>query len=409
MPTFTYKGRNRMNEVVTGEREAANQNELRSLLRREQIMVTQASKKASEIRLPKINISRKKVTSKELAVFTRQFSVMIDAGLPLVQCLNILANQQANIFFKEILEKIREDVEQGSTLAEALTKHPKVFEPLYTNMVEAGETGGALDIILQRLSVLIEKVVKLKRNVISALVYPSVVILVAVVAVALLMLFVIPQFEQMYLGLLGPGELLPLPTRIVMGVSSFVSGWGGFAILIAMIGLTVGTIFYYKTEKGRLRIDSLLLKLPILGSILRKITVARFSRILSTLMSSGVAILQSLMIAARTAGNVVVENAIFEVRESVERGENLADPLKETEVFPDMVCQMVGVGEETGALDSMLGKIADFYEEEVDAAVADLLALLEPMMIVFLGVTIGGIVISMYLPLFTLIGKLAAS
>ena len=408
MPTFTYKGRNRMNEIVTGEREAANQSELRSLLRKEQIMVTQASKKAVEISLPKIKIARKKVTSKELAVFTRQFSVMIDAGLPLVQCLSILANQQVNMFFKETLEEIREDVEQGSTLAEAFMKYPKIFDPLYTNMVEAGETGGALDLILQRLSVLIEKVVKLKRSVISALVYPSIVILVAVVAVAILMVFIIPQFEQIYLGLLGPSELLPLPTRIVMGISSFISGWGGFIILITVIGLTVGTIFYYRTEKGRLRIDSILLKLPVIGVILRKIAVARFSRILSTLMSSGVPILQALMIAARTAGNVVIENAISEVRTSVERGENLADPLKETEVFPDMVCQMIGVGEETGALDAMLGKIADFYEEEVDAAVADLLALIEPIMIVVLGVTIGGIVISMYLPLFTLIGKLAA-
>jgi type IV pilus assembly protein PilC len=406
MPTFVFKGRNRLNEMVSGEREAASQDELRALLRREQIVLTQASEKGREIAIPKLG-RNKKVKAKELAVFTRQFSVMIDAGLPLVQCLDILAEQQQNAFFKDVLRQVRQNVEEGTTLHAALEKHPKVFDGLYSHMVEAGETGGVLDLILQRLATLIEKVVKLKRSIVSASIYPAAVVLVAVIAVAVIMIVVIPQFEAIFIGLLGPGEQLPLPTRIVMGISNFLAGWGGLAILGALIGLAVGIRTYYKTEKGRWHIDSLLLKLPIFGSILRKIAVARFSRILSTLLSSGVPILQSLDITAKTAGNVVIEDAILKIRAGVERGENFVDPLKATDVFPHMVGQMVGVGEQTGALDAMLGKIADFYEDEVDTAIADLLAMIEPALIAFLGVTIGSIVISMYLPLFTLIGKLA--
>jgi len=393
--------------MVAGERDAANQNELRALLRREQIVLTQASEKGRVVSIPKLG-RRKKVNAKELAVFTRQFSVMIDAGLPLVQCLDILAEQQNNAFFKDVLRQVRQNVEEGSTLYAALERHPKVFDALYTHMVEAGETGGVLDLILQRLATLIEKVVKLKRSIVSASIYPAAVILVAIAAIATIMVVVIPQFEQIFIGLLGPGELHPLPTRIVMGISSFLAGWGGLALLITIIGLSVAVRFYYKTEKGRWTIDTLLLKLPIFGSILRKIAVARFSRILSTLLSSGVPILQSLEITAKTAGNVVIENAILKIRAGVERGENFVDPLKATDVFPHMVGQMVGVGEQTGALDAMLGKIADFYEEEVDSAIADLLAMIEPVLIAFLGVTIGSIVISMYLPLFSLIGKLAS-
>lgn len=407
MPTYAFKGRNRLNELVTGERDAASQDELRSLLRREQIVMTQASEKGREFAVPKLG-RRKKVKAKELAVFTRQFSVMIDAGLPLVQCIDILAEQQNNVYFKEVLRQVRQNVEEGATLYQAFEKHPKVFDALYTHMVEAGETGGVLDLILQRLATLIEKVVKLKRSIISASIYPAAVILVAVAAIAVIMIVVIPQFEQIFLGLLGPGELLPLPTRIVMGISRFMAGWGGLAILAAIIGLAVGTSFYYKTPKGRWQIDTVLLKLPIFGSILRKIAVARFSRILSTLLSSGVPILQSLEITAKTAGNIVIEDAILKVRAGVERGESFVDPLKATEVFPHMVGQMIGVGEQTGALDAMLGKIADFYEDEVDSAIADLLAMIEPALIAFLGVTIGSIVISMYLPLFTLIGKLSS-
>lgn len=407
MPTFVYKGRNRLNEMVSGEREAASQDELRALLRREQVVLTQASEKGREFSIPKLG-AKKKVKAKELSVFTRQFSVMIDAGLPLVQCLDILAQQQQNPFFKDVLNQVRQHVEEGSTLHSALEKHPKVFDNLYTSMVEAGETGGVLDLILQRLATLIEKVVKLKRSIVSASIYPAAVIFVAIAAVAIIMVVVIPQFEQIFLGLLGPGEALPLPTRIVMAISNFLAGWGGIATLIALIGIAVGTRYYYKTPKGRHQIDAILLKLPIFGSILRKIAVARFSRILSTLLSSGVPILQSLEITAKTAGNVIVEDAIMKVRAGVERGENFVEPLKATEVFPHMVGQMVGVGEQTGALDAMLGKIADFYEDEVDSAIADLLALIEPALIAFLGVTIGSIVISMYLPLFTLIGKLAS-
>lgn len=406
MATFTYKGRNRLNEVVSGEREAQSQEELRNLLKREQITMTQASEKAGDIKIPKLG-RKKKVKAKDLAVFTRQFSVMIDAGLPLVQCIEILAQQQPNPFFMEVLTQVRQDVEEGATLASALSKHPKVFDNLYTHMVEAGETGGVLDLILQRLATLIEKVVKLKRSIVSASIYPAAVIFVAIAAVAVIMIVVIPQFQTIFIGLLGPGEALPLPTRIVMMISNFLAGWGGLAMLVVMIAGGVGFKFYYATEKGRYNIDKILLKLPIFGSILRKIAVARFSRILSTLLSSGVPILQSLEITAKTAGNVIIQNAVLAVRDGVERGENFVDPLKETEVFPEMVSQMIGVGEQTGAMDAMLGKIADFYEDEVDAAIADLLALIEPALIGFLGVTIGSIVISMYLPLFTLIGKLA--
>lgn len=406
MPTYVFKGRNQLNEIVVGERVADNRDALRQILRREQVTLTSVKEKGREIGIPKIG-GRKKVAAKDLSVFTRQFSVMIDAGLPLVQCLEILAQQQDNKYFQQILMQVRQDVEEGSTLASSMARHPRVFDQLYANMVDAGETGGILDLILQRLSTFIEKIVKLKRDVVSAMIYPVAVILLAVVAVAVIMVVVIPQFKNIFLGLLGPGEQLPLPTRIVTGISSFMAGWGGLVILIAVIGAAVGIRFYYKTPSGRKFIDRLLLKIPILGSIFQKIAVARFSRTLSTLLSSGVPILQSLDITARTSGNVIIEAAIIEVRVGVERGESFVEPLKATEVFPHMVAQMVGIGEQTGALDAMLGKIADFYEQEVDAAIANLLTLIEPLLIAFLGVTIGSIVIAMYLPLFTLIGKLS--
>ena len=406
MPTYVFKGRNRLNEIVVGERVADNRDSLRQILRREQVTLTSVKEKGREVGIPKLG-GRKKVKAKDLSIFTRQFSVMIDAGLPLVQCLEILAQQQDNKYFQQILLQVRQDVEEGSTLSAAMARHPRVFDQLYSNMVEAGETGGILDLILQRLSTFIEKIVKLKRDVISALIYPSAVVLLAVVAVAVIMVVVIPQFQNIFLGLLGPGELLPLPTRIVIGISNFLAGWGGLGILVLIIASVVGIRFYYKTTGGRKIIDRILLKLPIFGKILQKIAVARFSRTLSTLLSSGVPILQSLDITARTAGNVIIEEAIISVRTGVERGENFVDPLRATEVFPNMVSQMVGIGEQTGALDAMLGKIADFYEQEVDAAIANLLTLMEPLLIGFLGVTIGSIVIAMYLPLFTLIGKLA--
>jgi type IV pilus assembly protein PilC len=408
MPTYVFKGRNRLNETVGGERVADNREALRQLLRKEQITLTSVKEKGREMSIPKLG-GRKKVKAKELSIFTRQFSVMIDAGLPLVQCLDILATQQENKHFQQVLMQVRQDVEEGSTLAAAMARHPKVFDQLYSNMVEAGETGGILDIILQRLSTFIEKIVKLKRDVVSAMIYPVAVIVIATLVIAVILIFVIPQFQNIFMGLLGPGEELPLPTRIVVSASNFLAGWGGLAILAAIIGSVIGLRSYYKTANGRRTMDRLTLKLPLFGNIMRKIAVARFSRTLSTLLSSGVPILQSLDITARTAGNVVIEEAILKVRAGVERGESFVDPLKATEVFPHMVAQMIGIGEQTGALDAMLGKIADFYEQEVDSAIANLLTLIEPVMIGFLGVTIGGIVIAMYLPLFTLIGKLAQS
>ena len=407
MPTYVFKGRNKLNEIVVGERVADNRDALRQILRREQVTLTSVKEKGREIGIPKIG-GRKKVKSKDLSIFTRQFSVMIDAGLPLVQCLEILAQQQDNKYFQQVLLQVRQDVEEGSTLAAAMGRHSRVFDQLYSNMVEAGETGGILDLILQRLSTFIEKLVKLKRDVISAMIYPTAVIVMAIAAVAVIMVVVIPQFEQIFLGLLGPGEQLPLPTRIVVGISNFLAGWGGLVILVGLIASVIGLRLYYKTPGGRRVIDRLMLKTPIIGPILRKVAVARFARTLSTLLSSGVPILQSLDITARTAGNVIVEEAITSVRAGVERGENFVDPLKATEVFPHMVAQMVGIGEQTGALDAMLGKIADFYEQEVDAAIANLLTLMEPLLIGFLGVTIGSIVIAMYMPLFTLIGKLSS-
>jgi type IV pilus assembly protein PilC len=406
MPTYVFKGRNRLNEIVVGERVADNREALRQILRKEQVTLTSVKEKGREIGIPKIG-GRKKVKAKELSIFTRQFSVMIDAGLPLVQCLEILAQQQENKYFQQTLLQVRQDVEEGSTLAGAMSRHPKVFDQLYSNMVEAGETGGILDLILQRLSTFIEKIVKLKRDIISAMIYPSAVVLLAIVAVAVIMIVVIPQFQNIFMGLLGPGEQLPLPTRIVVGISNFLASWGGLAILLVAIGAVVAIRFYYKTPNGHRNIDRFLLKIPILGDIFRKIAVARFSRTLSTLLSSGVPILQSLEITARTSGNVIIEEAIVKVRAGVERGESFVEPLKATEVFPHMVAQMIGIGEQTGALDAMLGKIADFYEQEVDAAIANLLTLIEPLLIGFLGVTIGSIVIAMYLPLFTLIGKLS--
>ena len=407
MPTYVFKGRNRLGEVIVGERPADSREVLRQLLRREQVMLTSVKEKGREIAVPKIGGGRKKVKAKELAIFTRQFSVMIDAGLPLVQCLEILAQQQDSKNFAMVLTQTRQDVEEGSTLAAAMARHPKVFDQLFVNMVEAGEAGGILDLILQRLSTYIEKIVKLRRDVVSAMIYPAAVVVIAIAVVAVIMVFVIPSFQSIFTGLLGPGELLPLPTRIVVGISDFLAGIGGLVILGVIVAAVIGIRSYYKTPKGQRMLDGLMLKIPIFGMILRKIAVARFSRTLSTLLSSGVPILQSLDITARTAGNVILEEAIGKIRIGVERGESVVEPLRATDIFPNMVAQMVGIGEQTGALDAMLGKIADFYEQEVDSAIASLLTLIEPVMIGFLGVTIGSIVISMYLPLFTLIGKMS--
>jgi type IV pilus assembly protein PilC len=405
MPVYVFKGRNRGNEVVVGERFAPDRQTLENLLRREQVIVTSVKEKGKEVAIPKFG-KRQKVASKELAIFTRQFSVMIDAGLPLVQCLDILGNQQTNNYFKQTILQVRSDVEAGMTLAESMSRHPKVFEPLFVNMIAAGETGGILDLILQRLSTYIEKIVKLKSDIKSALIYPAAVIVLAVVVVAVIMVVVIPAFKNIFEGMLGPGESLPLPTEIVITISDFMASyWWIMVILIG--GASYAFRSYYETSNGRRMIDGLLLKLPVMGDVLRKIAVARFSRTLATLLSSGVPILESLDITGRTAGNVVIQEAIMKVRAGIEQGQTIVEPLKATGIFPAMVSQMIGVGEQTGALDSMLSKIADFYEQEVDSAIANMLTLIEPVMIVFLGVTIGGIVISMYLPLFVLIGRLA--
>jgi type IV pilus assembly protein PilC len=404
MPTYVFKGRNRLNEIVVGERTAADRASLEAMLRREQVILTTAREKGREISLPKVG--REKVKSKDLSLFTRQFSVMLDAGLPLVQCLEILGQQQDNKGFQKVIFGTRGDVEAGMTLADAMGKHPRVFEPLFTNMIAAGETGGILDVILQRLSTYLEKMVKLKSDVKSALIYPIAVIGISVIVISVIMVVVIPAFKNIFEGLLGPGERLPWLTEVVVSLSLFMAGyWWLIAIVIGIV--VFASKSWYKTEKGHYIIDSLTLKLPVLGPIMRKIAVARFSRTLSTLMSSGVPILESLEITARTAGNVVISQAIHKVRTGIEQGQTFVEPLKASAVFPIMVSQMIGVGEQTGALDAMLSKIADFYEQEVDAAIANLLSLMEPAMILFLGVTIGTIVIAMYMPLFTLIGKLA--
>jgi type IV pilus assembly protein PilC len=404
MPTYVYKGRNRLNEMVVGERVAADRAALEAMLRREQVILTSAREKGREISLPKVG--REKVKHKDLALFTRQFSVMLDAGLPLVQCLEILGQQQDNKTFQKIIFQVRSDVEAGMTLADSMAKHPRVFEPLYTNMVAAGETGGILDIILQRLSTYLEKMVKLKSDVKSALIYPIAVIVISIIVISIIMIVVIPAFKNIFEGLLGPGEKLPWLTEFVVSLSQFMAGYWWLIALV--IGIAVFAMkAWYKTDKGQHFIDGMTLRLPVVGQIMRKIAVSRFSRTLSTLLSSGVPILESLEITARTAGNIIVAEAIQKVRAGVEQGQTFVEPLKASGVFPIMVSQMIGVGEQTGALDAMLSKIADFYEQEVDAAIANLLSLMEPAMIMFLGVTIGTIVIAMYLPLFSLIGKLA--
>jgi len=370
-------------------------------LRRQQITPTKMSEKGKEFNLPTFGGS---VKAKELAVFTRQFSVMIDAGLPLVQCLEILASQQENKLFQKVLTGTRAAVEGGSNLSAAMKQYPKVFDPLYSNMVEAGETGGILDTILQRLSTYIEKNVKLKAAVKSALIYPIGVISIAAGVITLLLWKVVPIFATLFAGL---GVDLPLPTKIVIGLSNFVGSIFGLLIVVGGAAGIFGMKIWYGTPQGRYLIDSAVLKLPVLGILMRKIAVARFTRTLGTLISSGVPILEGLDITARTSGNAVVEKALFQVRKALEEGKSLTEPLKDSAVFPGMVTQMIAVGEQTGAMDAMLQKIADFYEDEVDSAVKDLLTALEPIMIVFLGVVVGGVVISMYLPLFTLIGKLS--
>ena len=401
MPVFTFSGKTAGGEKVSGDRVAENKQVLQQQLRKERITPTAIKEKGKEFVMPMIGTA--KVPVKDIAIFFRQFSVMIDAGLPLVQCLEILAANQENVTFQKCLTTVRTTVEGGATLANAMRQHPKIFDDLTTNMIEAGETGGILDVILQRLATYVEKAVKLKAAVKSAMVYPVSVISIAGIIVGGLLKWVVPIFANLFAGL---GVELPLPTRIVMGASAFVGhfGWMLFPLGIALV---VGIKYARANPKGRLFLDGLLLKLPVLGSILRKIAVARFTRTLGTLITSGVPILEGLSITARTSGNAVLETSLMKVRKAVEEGRTIVDPLKESGVFPNMVVQMIGVGEATGAMDAMLQKIADFYEDEVDAAIKNMLTLLEPAMIGTLGVVVGGIVISLYMPLFSMISKLA--
>lgn len=403
MPVYVYRGRNtRTNESITGERFSTNAQQLAAMLRREMIApVSIEEKKTAESK--GLGFLRKKVSQGEVAIFTRQFSVMLDAGLPLVQCLQAIGEQHPNLAFRKVLEQVRIDVESGSTLSAAMAKHPRTFDSLYTNMIAAGETGGILDTILQRLAAFIEKIVKLKRALRSAMIYPGIILSIAVIVVAVILWKVVPVFRTLFEGF---NVQLPLPTRIVIGLSSFIGNYGVFVLAALGVGL-FGVRSYYRTENGRLVIDRLLLRIPVLGDIFRKIGVARFTRTLATLLSSGVAILEALEITASTAGNAILEGTIRRIRRNIEEGKSINEPMRESKFFPPMVTQMVAVGESTGELDTMLVKVADYYEDEVDVTVANLLTILEPVMLVFLGVIVGGIVISMYLPLFKLIQVLS--
>ena len=401
MPVFTFSGKNANGEKVTGERNAVNKEALASQLRRERITPGPIRQKGKEFNMPTFGSG--KVSTKEIAIFFRQFSVMIDAGLPLVQCLEILAANQENQAFQKTLTGVRTTVEGGATLANAMRQYPKVFDDLTTNMIEAGEMGGILDTILQRLAAYVEKAVKLRAAVKSALIYPVSVVSLAFLIVGALLKWVVPIFANLFAGL---GVALPLPTRIVMGLSAFVGHFWWFFIL-GVVGLFFGIKQIRKDPRGRYYLDYAMLKFPVVGILLRKIAVARFTRTLGTLITSGVPILEALSVTAKTSGNSVLEEALMKVRKAIEEGRTIVDPLRECGVFPNMVTQMIGVGEATGAMDSMLQKIADFYEDEVDSATKDMLAMLEPVIIGLLGVMIGGIVISLYMPLFSMIAKLA--
>lgn len=401
MPVYTWVGRARGGEIRKGEIEAANEAQVRLQLRRLRVIPTKIKAKPKDISeyLPFL---KPKIAHKDVVIFTRQFATMIDAGLPLVQGLDILAKQQENKSLQRILTEIKEDVEKGSTFAEALEKHPKLFDKLYVNMVAAGEVGGILDNVLNRLALYMEKAEKLKKKVKGALVYPAVVVSVAIVVIAVILIFVIPVFQEMFAGM---GQALPLPTQVVVNLSNFVKG---NIIYMIVAGFLIGYAFkrFYRTEKGKQMVDRYLIRAPVFGPLLRKVAVARFTSTLSTMLKSGVPILDSLDIVARTAGNKVVEAALIKTKSAIKEGQPMSEPLAETEVFPPMVVQMIGVGEATGELDAMLSKIAEFYEEEVDAAVEALTSMLEPLLMVFLGGTIGGLVISMYLPIFSMAGAI---
>ncbi|OHB30340.1 MAG: pilus assembly protein PilC [Desulfuromonadaceae bacterium GWC2_58_13] len=401
MPKFSWEGKNRTGQVQKGEMEASTEAAVNAQLRRMGIMPSKVKARGKgldkDLKIPGF---APKITTKDLVVFTRQFATMIDAGLPLVQCLDILGRQQDNKTFKKILVNVKESVESGSTFADALKKHPKAFDDLYVNLVAAGEVGGILDTILNRLAAYIEKALKLKKQVKSAMTYPTTIIGIALVVVSVILVFVIPAFEKMFADF---GGALPAPTQIVINISNFIQKYI-LVIIAGMFGTVWGFKRIYKTEKGRATIDKYALKAPVFGILIRKVAVAKFTRTLGTMISSGVPILDGLDIVAKTAGNKTVEKAIYKVRQSISEGKTIAEPLEQSGVFPPMVCQMIAVGEQSGAIDTMLNKIADFYDDEVDDAVGNLTAMMEPLLMLFLGTTVGGLVIAMYLPIFKLAG-----
>jgi type IV pilus assembly protein PilC len=401
MPVYQWVGKNRKNEVKKGELEAASEESVKSQLVRQRITPTRIKPKPKDL-FENVSFLQPKVKERDIILFARQFSTMIDAGLPIIQCLDILYSQQANLTLKKMLKEIKESVEGGATLAEALKTFPKQFDDLFVNMIAAGEAGGILDAILRRLAAYMEKAAKLKAQVKGAMTYPIVTLIIAVLVLGVILVFVIPVFEEMFADF---GGELPTPTKIVVAMSDMVKS----KILFIIVGIVL-FIFsfkkFYATDKGHDLVDDLLLKLPVFGALLRKVAVSKFTRTMGTMLASGVAILEALDIVAKTAGNRTVEKAIYSVRTGIAEGRTMADPLNESGVFPPMVCQMIGVGESTGALDAMLEKIADFYDEEVDQAVDNLTALIEPFMLVFLGVTIGGLVVAMYLPIFKMAGAM---
>ncbi len=401
MPLFLWEGKNRKNEVQKGEMQAPNEEAVRANLSKMRITPTKVKKKPKDL-FENVSFLQPKVTQTDIILFCRQFSTMIDAGLPIIQCLDILQSQQENKTFKKMLKQIKDSVESGQTLAEALKHYPKEFDDLFVNMIAAGEAGGILDTILRRLSGYMEKAAKLKKRVKGAMVYPCVTLGIAVLVVAVILVFVIPVFQEMFADM---GGALPTPTMVVVNLSNFVKG-NILYILGATAILVIAFNKFRNTNKGRILVDESVLKLPVFGLLIRKVAVAKFTRTMGTMLSSGVAILDSLDIVAKTSGNKTIEKAIYGVRSGISEGRTMAAPLGESNVFPPMVCQMIAVGESTGALDSMLEKIADFYDEEVDQAVENLTALIEPFMLVFLGVTIGGLVVSMYLPVFKMASNL---
>ncbi len=401
MAKFAWIGKTRTGKVEKGEMEAPDEKAVTGQLRRQGIMPSSIKQRGKgfdmELKIPGME---PKITTKDLVVFTRQFATMIDAGLPLVQCLDILGRQQENKTFKEILIKVKESVESGSTFADALKKHPKAFDELYVNLVAAGEVGGILDTILNRLAAYIEKAMKLKKKVKSAMTYPMTVVSIAVLVIGVILVFVIPAFEKMFSDF---GGALPVPTQIVINISNFIQSYV-IHMIVGFIALKWGVKRIYKTEKGRSWIDARALQAPVAGVLIRKVAVAKFTRTLGTMMSSGVPILDGLDIVAKTAGNKTVEKAIYKVKKSISEGKTIAEPMAQSGVFPPMVCQMIAVGEQSGSIDTMLNKIADFYDDEVDDAVNNLTAMLEPLLMLFLGGTVGGLVIAMYLPIFKLAG-----